>query len=83
MHAVSYNYDYTGIRIQSKYDRNQFAEFEFLLQPIFDSVSQELMAYEMLSKVMSQCGDILENEDFFNNVDDNIIKKSYFLRYIA
>lgn len=75
MHTVSYNYDYTGIRIQSKYDRNQFAEFEFLLQPIFDSVSQELMAYEMLSKVMSQCGDILENEDFFNNVDDNIIKK--------
>ncbi len=75
MHTVSYDYDYTGIRIQSKYNSNQFAELEFLLQPIFNSVSQELMAYEMLSKVTSQSGDVLENEDFFNNVDDDMIKE--------
>lgn len=75
MHMISYNYDYTGIRIQSKYDRNQFAEFEFLLQPIFNSVSQDLMAYEMLSKVISHSGEVLENEDFFNKIDDDFIKK--------
>ncbi|SEG44133.1 EAL domain-containing protein [Vibrio hangzhouensis] len=65
----------TGIRVQSTSDTSRFAELEFVFQPIQHSTTEDLVAYELLSKVLSQSGDCYENSDFFEDVDNELIKK--------
>ncbi len=51
-----------------------YAELDFLVQPIVDTISLEIRYFEVLSRVSKHSGERLESEDFFSDIDDEFIK---------
>ena len=51
-----------------------FADFKFLLQPILEPKTAKLYAFEVLSRVTRTSSEFMESEDFFNYLDDDLIK---------
>ena len=75
MFQITYLPDYNGIKIEHLSKKGLYAILEFVFQPIVKSLTEECVAYELLSKVTSQSGDCLESEDFFYYLNDELIKK--------
>ncbi|MGF1689725.1 EAL domain-containing protein [Photobacterium kagoshimensis] len=62
------------VRVESLLNPSLYAELTFLLQPIVIPNSGEIVAFEALSKVISQSGDQLNNEDFFELAGTELLK---------
>ncbi|MEZ8741603.1 EAL domain-containing protein [Photobacterium swingsii] len=74
MHKVITSEVPNTVRIESLLNQSLFAELTFLLQPIVIPTSGEVVAFEALSKVISQSGDQLNNEDFFEQAGTELLK---------
>lgn len=66
-----------GITISSK---TSYVTLEFLLQPIYFPKSGETIYCECLSRVISDSGEKLNSESFFENINDEFIKKVFLLQ---
>ena len=53
---------------------SSFAKLEFYVQKIIDLRTQKEAYVEVLTRVLNQSGEELENEEFFDSVDDEFIK---------
>ncbi|OAN17739.1 hypothetical protein A3K86_02125 [Photobacterium jeanii] len=62
------------VRITSLQDERDYVDISFLLQPIVEPANGEVVAYEALSKVLTQEGEQLNNELFFEQLDDEFLK---------
>ncbi len=67
------------------YNDESFVQLEFLFQPILDLKTKKIKHLEVLSKVLSESGEVYHNEDFFSNADDEFIKlvSLYQLKYCS
>ncbi|MGF1834159.1 EAL domain-containing protein [Photobacterium sanguinicancri] len=74
MHKITASDLPNAVRIESLLNHNLFAELTFLLQPIVIPTTGEVVAFEALSKVISQSGDQLNNEDFFEHAGTELLK---------
>lgn len=54
---------------------DDYAVISYVFQPIYSPKTKRAIYYEVLSRVTSQSGEIYSNQDFFENVDDEFIKK--------
>lgn len=69
-----YKIEYCG-RDQIIVRRNKICvTLEFLLQPIYEPQSGETIYYEALSKVVSESGELLNTEIFFESINNDFIK---------
>ncbi|WP_261903685.1 EAL domain-containing protein [Vibrio fortis] len=66
-----YNYTDSGVIVRSD---ASFVELEFLFQPIIDLKQRQVRHLEILSKVLSDSGEICYNETFFSEIDQEFIK---------
>lgn len=66
-----YNYTESGITVRSD---ASFVKLEFLFQPIIDLKQRQVRHLEILSKVLSDSGEIFYNETFFSEIDQEFIK---------
>ncbi|HFD4265949.1 TPA: EAL domain-containing protein [Vibrio parahaemolyticus] len=64
-----------------EYSNKCYGEFEFVTQPIVEPLSLEIQAFEVLSRIISSSGDLLNNEDFFEKIDNEFLK-SIFLEQL-
>ena len=63
------------VRVFMEINKNTlFADFQFLLQPILEPKTAKLYAFEVLSRVTRTSSEFMESEDFFNYLDDDLIK---------
>jgi EAL domain-containing protein (putative c-di-GMP-specific phosphodiesterase class I) len=66
-----YNYTDSGVIVRSD---ASFVKLEFLFQPIIDLKHRQVRHLEILSKVLSDSGEICYNETFFSEIDQEFIK---------
>ena len=66
-----YNYTDSGVIVRSD---ASFVKLEFLFQPIIDLKQRQVRHLEILSKVLSDSGEICYNETFFSEIDQELIK---------
>ncbi|MGF1788953.1 EAL domain-containing protein [Photobacterium swingsii] len=74
MHKITVSEVPNNVRIESLLNQHSYAELTFLLQPIVIPTNGEVVAFEALSKVISQSGDQLNNEDFFQLAGTELLK---------
>ncbi|HAS6232890.1 TPA: EAL domain-containing protein [Vibrio vulnificus] len=65
------------VTIQSE---RAYVTLEFLLQPIYSPKNREIIFYEALTRIVSESGETLNSESFFENIDDEFIKKVVILQ---
>ena len=68
-----YEYNYTDSGFIVRRDAS-FVKLEFLFQPIIDLKHRQVRHLEILSKVLSDSGEICYNETFFSEIDQEFIK---------
>ncbi|MCY9879055.1 EAL domain-containing protein [Vibrio natriegens] len=55
-------------------DNMLFADFSFLLQPIYHPLSKDIYACELLTRVTRTSGESIESNDFFRYLNDDLLK---------
>ncbi|MGY5748907.1 EAL domain-containing protein [Vibrio antiquarius] len=70
---IMYKYNYTDSGIIVRSDTS-FVKLDFLFQSIIDLKQRKIKYAEILSKVLSDSGEIFYNETFFSEIDQDFIK---------
>lgn len=65
-----------------EYSNKCYGEFEFITQPIVEPLSLEIKGFEVLSRIISSSGDLLNNEDFFEKIDNEFLKSIFLSQLI-
>ncbi|MGR5177169.1 EAL domain-containing protein [Vibrio parahaemolyticus] len=63
--------------IYCEYSAKEYVTFEFRLQPIVNPLDYKTFAFEVLSHLVNTSGEELDNEDFFEFIDDEFIKEIF------
>ncbi|SEG67089.1 EAL domain-containing protein [Vibrio hangzhouensis] len=63
--------------IYCEYSAKEYVTFEFRLQPIVNPLDYKTFAFEVLSHLVNTSGEELDNEDFFELIDDEFIKEIF------
>ncbi|WP_330943184.1 EAL domain-containing protein [Vibrio diabolicus] len=65
-----------------EYSNKCYGEFEFITQPIVEPLCLEIKGFEILSRIISSSGDRLNNEDFFEKIDNEFLKSIFLAQLL-